>query len=129
MDPMNLDSNFFSEPIFSNRFSFHTSGNDDIARCNSLDARSKLSANLDSGKEGMKHSSGERRAPGVVMKIGHEDVVDVVGVGGDVIKDVKVDDFGATRVTITPWLNLGVKEEEGKHENKDCEGEEGEYEC
>ncbi|KAL4365306.1 hypothetical protein AHAS_Ahas07G0092900 [Arachis hypogaea] len=46
---------FFSEPIFSNRFSFHMSDNDDIARCNSLDARSKLSANLNSGKEGMKH--------------------------------------------------------------------------
>ena len=33
------------------------SDNDDIARCtDSLDARSKLSANLDSGKEGMKYS-------------------------------------------------------------------------
>ena len=33
------------------------SGNSDIPRCtNSLDARSKLPANLDSGKEGMKHS-------------------------------------------------------------------------
>ena len=33
------------------------SGNGDIARCtDSLDARSKLSANLNSGKEGMKHS-------------------------------------------------------------------------
>ncbi|KAL4322692.1 hypothetical protein AHAS_Ahas14G0235900 [Arachis hypogaea] len=47
---------FFSEPIFSNRFSFYMSGNGDIARCNSLDARSKLSANLDFRKEGMKHS-------------------------------------------------------------------------
>ncbi|KAL4323076.1 hypothetical protein AHAS_Ahas14G0274300 [Arachis hypogaea] len=47
---------FFSEPMFSNRFSFHMSGNGDIARCNSLDARSKLSANLDSRKEGKKHS-------------------------------------------------------------------------
>ncbi|KAL4382527.1 hypothetical protein AHAS_Ahas04G0242400 [Arachis hypogaea] len=49
--------NFFSEPMFCNRFSFHMSGNNDIARCtNSLDVRSKLSAKLDSGKEGMKHS-------------------------------------------------------------------------
>ncbi|KAL4381534.1 hypothetical protein AHAS_Ahas04G0143100 [Arachis hypogaea] len=47
---------FFSEPMFSNRFSFHMNSNGDIARCNSLDARSKLSAKLDSGKEGMKHS-------------------------------------------------------------------------
>ncbi|KAL4315031.1 hypothetical protein AHAS_Ahas15G0144400 [Arachis hypogaea] len=47
---------FFSEPMFSNCFSFHMSGNGDIARCNSLDAMSKLSANLDSGKERMKHS-------------------------------------------------------------------------
>ncbi|KAL4327776.1 hypothetical protein AHAS_Ahas13G0133900 [Arachis hypogaea] len=48
---------FFSKPIFSNRFSFHISGNGDIARCtDSLDARSKLSVNLDSGKEEMKHS-------------------------------------------------------------------------
>ncbi|KAL4381657.1 hypothetical protein AHAS_Ahas04G0155400 [Arachis hypogaea] len=49
--------NFFSEPMFSNRFSFHMSSNDDIARCtDSLDVRLKLSANLNSGKEGMKHS-------------------------------------------------------------------------
>ncbi|KAL4394767.1 hypothetical protein AHAS_Ahas02G0184900 [Arachis hypogaea] len=48
---------FFSELMFSNRFSFHMSGNGDIACCiDSLDARSKLSANLDSGKEGMKNS-------------------------------------------------------------------------
>ncbi|KAL4299438.1 hypothetical protein AHAS_Ahas17G0100900 [Arachis hypogaea] len=47
---------FFSEPMLSNCFSFHMSDNGDIARCNSLDARSKLSANLDSEKEGMKHS-------------------------------------------------------------------------
>ncbi|KAL4355967.1 hypothetical protein AHAS_Ahas09G0039600 [Arachis hypogaea] len=46
--------NFFSEPMFNNRFSFHMSGNGDIA--DNLDARSKLYANLDSGKEGMKHS-------------------------------------------------------------------------
>ncbi|KAL4365255.1 hypothetical protein AHAS_Ahas07G0087800 [Arachis hypogaea] len=47
---------FFSEPMFSNRFSFHMSDNGDIALCtDSLDARSKLSANLDYGKEGMKH--------------------------------------------------------------------------
>ncbi|KAL4356487.1 hypothetical protein AHAS_Ahas09G0091600 [Arachis hypogaea] len=44
---------FFFEPIFSNRFSFHMSGNGNIAHCtDSLNARSKLSANLDSGKEG-----------------------------------------------------------------------------
>ncbi|KAL4391727.1 hypothetical protein AHAS_Ahas03G0274000 [Arachis hypogaea] len=50
--------NFFSEPMINNRFSFHMSGNSDIARCtDSFDARSKLSANLDSGKEGMKHST------------------------------------------------------------------------
>ncbi|KAL4294456.1 hypothetical protein AHAS_Ahas18G0229900 [Arachis hypogaea] len=73
--------------------------------------------------------SGERRAPGVVVKIGLGDVVDVVGVGGDVIKDVEVDAFGVIRVTITSWLNLGAKEEEGKDEKEDCEGEEGEYEC
>ncbi|KAL4288474.1 hypothetical protein AHAS_Ahas19G0289800 [Arachis hypogaea] len=31
--------NFFSEPMFSNRFSFYMSSNDDIARCtDSLDA-------------------------------------------------------------------------------------------
>ncbi|KAL4304976.1 hypothetical protein AHAS_Ahas16G0032100 [Arachis hypogaea] len=48
---------FFSELIFSNRFCFHMSGNSDIARyTDSLDARSKLSANFDFGKEGMKHS-------------------------------------------------------------------------
>ncbi|KAL4356519.1 hypothetical protein AHAS_Ahas09G0094800 [Arachis hypogaea] len=49
---------FFSEPMFRNRFiSFHMSGNDDIAHCtDSLDARSKLSANLDSEKEGINHS-------------------------------------------------------------------------
>ncbi|KAL4292872.1 hypothetical protein AHAS_Ahas18G0071500 [Arachis hypogaea] len=120
---------FFSEPMFSNRFSFHMSGNGDIVRCNSLDARLKLSANLDSGKEGMKHSSGERRALRVVVEISLEDVVDVVGVGGDVIKDVQVDAFGATRVTITPWLNLGANEEEGKDGKEDCESEEEEYEC
>ncbi|KAL4392020.1 hypothetical protein AHAS_Ahas03G0303300 [Arachis hypogaea] len=48
--------NFFSESMFSNRFSFHMSGNSDIVRCNSLDAKSKLSTNLDSEKEGMKYS-------------------------------------------------------------------------
>ncbi|KAL4287868.1 hypothetical protein AHAS_Ahas19G0229200 [Arachis hypogaea] len=48
---------FFSEPMFSNRFSFYMSGNGDIARCtDSLDVRSKLFVNLDSRKEGMKHS-------------------------------------------------------------------------
>ncbi|RYR45499.1 hypothetical protein Ahy_A07g031333 isoform F [Arachis hypogaea] len=73
--------------------------------------------------------SGEMRALGVVVELGLQDVVDVVGVGGDVIEDVEVDAFGATRVTITPWLNLGVKEEEGKDGKEDCEGEEEEYEC
>ncbi|RYR53651.1 hypothetical protein Ahy_A06g028857 [Arachis hypogaea] len=72
--------NFFSEPMFNNRFSFHMSGNGDIARCtDSLDVRSKLSANLDSGKEGMKHSSGKRCTLGIVVKLGLEDVVDVSG--------------------------------------------------
>ncbi|KAL4357641.1 hypothetical protein AHAS_Ahas09G0207000 [Arachis hypogaea] len=104
------------------------SGNRDIARCNILDARSKLSANLDSGKEGIKHSV-ERCAIGIVVELGLEDVVDIVEVGGDVIKDMEVDAFGATCVTITPWLNLGVKEEEEKDRKEDCEGEEGEYEC
>ncbi|KAL4394361.1 hypothetical protein AHAS_Ahas02G0144300 [Arachis hypogaea] len=90
---------FFSESMFNNRFSFHMSGNGDIAHyTNSLDARLKLSANLDSGKEEMKHSylleSGERRALGVVVELGLEDVVDVVRVGGDVIQDVEVDAFG-----------------------------------
>ncbi|KAL4390164.1 hypothetical protein AHAS_Ahas03G0117700 [Arachis hypogaea] len=49
--------NFFSKPIFSNCFSFHMSGNGNIARCtDNLNAKSKLSANLDSRKEEMKHS-------------------------------------------------------------------------
>ncbi|QHN99312.1 uncharacterized protein DS421_13g396730 [Arachis hypogaea] len=105
------------------------SGNGDIARfTDSLDVRLKLSANLDSGKEGMKYSSGKRRALGIVVELSLENVVDVVGVGGDVIKDVEVDASGATRVAITPWLNLEVKEEEEKDEKEDCEGEEGEYE-
>ncbi|KAL4389766.1 hypothetical protein AHAS_Ahas03G0077900 [Arachis hypogaea] len=51
-----ISFSFFFEPMFSNRFSFHMSGNGDIARCNSLDAKSNLSANLNSEKEGMKHS-------------------------------------------------------------------------
>ncbi|KAL4394273.1 hypothetical protein AHAS_Ahas02G0135500 [Arachis hypogaea] len=72
--------------------------------------------------------SGERCALEVVVELGLEDVVDVVGVGGDVIENVKVDAFGATRVAITTWLNLGTKEEEGKDGKEDCEGEEGEYE-
>ncbi|KAL4300650.1 hypothetical protein AHAS_Ahas17G0222100 [Arachis hypogaea] len=74
--------------------------------------------------------SGERRALGIVIELGLEDVVDVVRVGGDtVIEDVKVDSYGATHVTITPWLDLGAEEEEGEDEEEDCEGEEGEYEC
>ncbi|KAL4396702.1 hypothetical protein AHAS_Ahas01G0118300 [Arachis hypogaea] len=82
--------NLFSEPIFNNRFSFHMSSDDDIARCiDSLDARSKLSASLDFGREGMKHS---RHVVGVVVQLGLTDVVDVDGVEGDVvIKDVEVD--------------------------------------
>ncbi|QHO53631.1 uncharacterized protein DS421_2g49620 [Arachis hypogaea] len=121
---------FFFEPMFNNRFSFHMSGNGDIARCtDSLDVRSKLSANLDSRKEGMKHSSGERCALRVVVKLGLEDIVDVVSIGGDVIENVEVDASVATRVAITPWLNLGTKEEEGKDEKEDYKGEEGEYEC
>ena len=32
-------------------------------------------------------------------------------------------------MTITPWLNLGAKEEEEKDGKEDCEGEEEEYEC
>ncbi|QHO01799.1 uncharacterized protein DS421_13g418260 [Arachis hypogaea] len=72
--------------------------------------------------------NGERHALGVVVELGLEDVVDVVGVGGDVIEDVEVDASGATRVAITPWLNLGLKEEEEKDGKEDCEGEEGEYE-
>ncbi|KAL4316636.1 hypothetical protein AHAS_Ahas15G0304900 [Arachis hypogaea] len=49
--------NFFCEAIFSNYVNFHMSSNGDIARCtDSLDARSKLYGNLDSEKEGMKHS-------------------------------------------------------------------------
>ncbi|KAL4393524.1 hypothetical protein AHAS_Ahas02G0060600 [Arachis hypogaea] len=130
MDPMNLDNNF-SEPMFSNNFSFHMSGDSDIARCiNSLDARSKLFASLDFGREGIKHSGGERCALEIVVKLGLENVVDIVRVGCDaVIEDVEVDASGATRVTITPWLNLGAKEEEGKDGKEECEGEEGEYEC
>ena len=38
--------------------------------------------------------SGERRALGVVVELGLEDVVDIVGVGDDVIEDVEVDAFG-----------------------------------
>ncbi|QHO25296.1 uncharacterized protein DS421_12g379860 [Arachis hypogaea] len=38
--------------------------------------------------------SGERCALGIVVELGLEDVVDVVGVGGDVIKDMEVDAFG-----------------------------------
>ncbi|KAL4370232.1 hypothetical protein AHAS_Ahas06G0045200 [Arachis hypogaea] len=49
--------NFFSEPMFSNRLSFHMSGDSDIAcYTDILDARSKLFVSLDFGREGMKHS-------------------------------------------------------------------------
>ncbi|KAL4276470.1 hypothetical protein AHAS_Ahas20G0210400 [Arachis hypogaea] len=62
---------------------------------------------------------------GVVVKLGLEDVVDVVRVGGDfVIKDVEVDAFGATCVPVTPWLDFGVEEKEEKDGEKDCEGKE-----
>ncbi|QHO29103.1 uncharacterized protein DS421_7g222400 [Arachis hypogaea] len=106
------------------------SGNGDIARCiDNLDVRSKLSANLDSGKEGTL-CSGERHALGVVVKLGLEDLVDVVGVGGDAItKNVEVEASGATRVTVIPWLDLEAEEQEKKDGKKDCEGEEGKYEC
>ncbi|KAL4394354.1 hypothetical protein AHAS_Ahas02G0143600 [Arachis hypogaea] len=73
--------------------------------------------------------SGERCALGVVVELGIEDIVDVVGVGGDVIEDVEVDSSGAVRVAITSWLNLRAKEEEGKDGKEDYEGEEREYEC
>ncbi|KAL4357132.1 hypothetical protein AHAS_Ahas09G0156100 [Arachis hypogaea] len=103
------------------------SGDGNIAHCtDSLDARSKLSASLDFEREGMKHS---KCALGVVVKLGLEDVVDVVGVGGDaVIEDMEVDAFGVTCVAITPWLDLETKEEEGEDGEEDCESEEGEYE-
>ncbi|RYR26748.1 hypothetical protein Ahy_B02g061053 [Arachis hypogaea] len=71
--------------------------------------------------------SGERRTLGIVVELGLEDVVDIVGVGGDaVVEDVEVDASSATRVVVTPWLDLGVEEEEDKDEKEDCEGEEGE---
>ncbi|QHO50013.1 uncharacterized protein DS421_1g18980 [Arachis hypogaea] len=111
---------FFSEPMFSNRFSFHMSGNGDIARCtDSLDTRSKQFVNLDSRKERM---NGERRALGVVMELGLEDMVDIVRVGGDaIIEDVEVDASGAIRVAVIQWLDLEAEEEEGKDGKEDCE--------
>ncbi|KAL4337540.1 hypothetical protein AHAS_Ahas12G0120400 [Arachis hypogaea] len=132
--------NFFSEPMFSNHFSFHMSGDSNIARCtNSLDARSKLSASLNSKREGMKHLESisnenlhmiKRRALGIVVKLGLEDMVDVVVVGGDTIfEDVEVNGSGAICVAVTPWLDLGVVEEEGEDGKEDSEGEEGEYKC
>ncbi|KAL4288246.1 hypothetical protein AHAS_Ahas19G0267000 [Arachis hypogaea] len=78
---------FFSKPMFSNRFSFHMSDNGDIARESSHDVL--MSNNLYCLPE-----SGERCALGAVVELGLEDVVDVVGVGGDVIKDMEVDAFG-----------------------------------
>ncbi|KAL4365268.1 hypothetical protein AHAS_Ahas07G0089100 [Arachis hypogaea] len=111
--------NFFSEPMFSNRFNFHMSGNGDITRCtDSLDARESSHDVLMSNNLYCLSESGERRALGVVVELGLEDVVDVSGL-----------EVGATRVTITPWLNLGAKEEEGKDGKEDYESEEGEYEC
>ncbi|RYR33843.1 hypothetical protein Ahy_A10g048490 [Arachis hypogaea] len=58
------------------------------------------------------------------VELGLEDVVDVAGVGGDaIIEDVEVDASCATRVAVTPWLDLGGEEEEGKDGKEDCEGE------
>ncbi|KAL4345051.1 hypothetical protein AHAS_Ahas11G0239700 [Arachis hypogaea] len=113
--------NFFSEPMFNNHFSFHMSGDDDIARyTDSLDTRSKLSVSLDFGRKGMKYS-------GVVVELDLEDVVDVVRVEGDaVIEDMEV---CAIRMTVTPWLDLGVEEEKGKDGEEDYEDEERKYEC
>ncbi|KAL4375083.1 hypothetical protein AHAS_Ahas05G0246300 [Arachis hypogaea] len=78
---------FFSEAMFSNYFNFHMNGNDNIARCtDSLDVRSKLSVNLDFRKEGMKHSGEWRNVcPWVVVKLGLENVMDIVGVGNNVV--------------------------------------------
>ncbi|KAL4390147.1 hypothetical protein AHAS_Ahas03G0116000 [Arachis hypogaea] len=76
------------------------SGDGNIARCtDSLDARSKLSISLDSGREGMKHSESipneNLRVLGIVVELGLEDVVDVVEVRGDaIIEDVEVDASG-----------------------------------
>ncbi|KAL4329293.1 hypothetical protein AHAS_Ahas13G0285600 [Arachis hypogaea] len=68
--------------------------------------------------------SGEKCVLGVVVELDLEDVVDIVGVGGDaVIEDVEV-----THVAVTLWLDLGAEEEEREDGEKDCEGEEGEYE-
>ncbi|KAL4315227.1 hypothetical protein AHAS_Ahas15G0164000 [Arachis hypogaea] len=66
---------FFSELMFSNRFSFHMSGDDDITcYTNSLDARRDLR---------------------VVVELDLGDVADVVGVESDaVIEDVEVYVFG-----------------------------------
>ncbi|KAL4365443.1 hypothetical protein AHAS_Ahas07G0106600 [Arachis hypogaea] len=48
---------FFFELMFNNRLSSHMSGDDDVAcYTNSLDARSKLLASLDSRREGIKYS-------------------------------------------------------------------------
>ncbi|KAL4276918.1 hypothetical protein AHAS_Ahas20G0255200 [Arachis hypogaea] len=102
-----------------------------------IEAKNSVGRMLDDDEETYDYVSqvlvvfdGERRVFGVVVELGLEDVVDIVGVGGDVvIEDVKVDAFGATRVTVTPWLDLGAEKEEGKNGKEDYEGEEGEYEC
>ncbi|KAL4276928.1 hypothetical protein AHAS_Ahas20G0256200 [Arachis hypogaea] len=108
------------------------SGNDDIARCtDSLDARGELSHDvLMPNNLYCLPENGERCALRVVMKLGFEDVLDVVGIGGDAfIEDVEVDASGATRVTVTLWLDLGDEEEEGEDGKENYESEEGEYKC
>ncbi|KAL4343637.1 hypothetical protein AHAS_Ahas11G0098300 [Arachis hypogaea] len=84
---------FFSEPMFSNRFSFHISGDSDIARCtDSLDQGESSHDVIMSNNIYCLPESGERHALGIVVELGIEDVMNVVGVGGDaVIEDVEVD--------------------------------------
>ncbi|KAL4315969.1 hypothetical protein AHAS_Ahas15G0238200 [Arachis hypogaea] len=72
--------------MFSNCLSLDMSGNDDIAQGESSHDV-LMSNNLYFLLE-----SGEKRVLGVVVELGLEDVVDIVGVESDVvIKDVKVD--------------------------------------
>ncbi|KAL4289429.1 hypothetical protein AHAS_Ahas19G0385300 [Arachis hypogaea] len=87
---------FFSEPMFSYCFSFHMSGNSDIAHCtNSSDVRESSHDVLMSKNLYCLLESGEWRVLRVVVELGLEDVVDVVGVGSDaVIEDVEVDASG-----------------------------------
>ncbi|KAL4330965.1 hypothetical protein AHAS_Ahas13G0452800 [Arachis hypogaea] len=69
-------------------------------------------------------NSGERRAIGIVVELGFEDMVNVVGVGGMLLSRIWRWMFlvGAIYVIVTPWLDLGV--EGGEDGEKDCEGEE-----